>query len=769
MAVTHSLGFPRIGRKRELKFALESYWAGESDVTALEQVATEVRQFNLQSQQALDFVPAGDFSLYDHVLDAAVRLGVTPTRFVADEPAVTTYFRQARGRSPGGQDVPALEMTKWFNTNYHYLVPELQEGQKFSLHIEDQIAQIREAKAFGKAVKPVLLGPVSFLALSKQRDGEEQRLQHLPTLVKAYLLWLNALAAEGIEWVQIDEPILVTELDDDWKQAFVQAYQSLTSLREVKLLLTTYFGSLAENLELVSQLPVAGLHIDEVAGAGQLQAVDSVWPTERVLSVGIVNGRNIWRTDLRKAVNTLQPIAERRADNLWIAPSSSLLHSPVDLELEDKLDDELKSWLAFAVQKIDEVAIIARALNEGLSAVESELQASDKVVQQRASSSRIHNPQVAERLLQVGERDIVRKQPYQARAKVQRKVLNLPLFPTTTIGSFPQTSDIRRTRRDWKAGKLNDAEYQRLIEEEITQVIREQETLGLDVLVHGEPERNDMVEYFGELLAGFAFTRYGWVQSYGSRYVKPPVIFGDVWREQPLTVQWSKYAQTQTDKPVKGMLTGPVTILGWSFPRDDVGAEVIARQIALALRDEVEDLEAAGIRVIQIDEPAFRELLPLKASEQKAYLQWAVDAFRLASSGADDATQIHTHMCYSEFNAIIEAIEQLDADVITIENSRSAAELLDVFREYEYANEIGPGVYDIHSPRVPTQEEIVGLLQRIVNYLPAERVWVNPDCGLKTRRWEEVRPALTNLVAAARALREHAEEIEDDVLARTAS
>ncbi|MGM0906240.1 MAG: 5-methyltetrahydropteroyltriglutamate--homocysteine S-methyltransferase [Pseudomonadota bacterium] len=754
MTTTHSLGFPRIGRKRELKFALEKYWAGKLDSGGLQAVTKDVRQFNWESQSTLDYVPVGEFSLYDHVLDTSVRLGITPERFKADEDALTSYFRQARGRAPGGDDVPALEMTKWFNTNYHYLVPELSDGQKFSLNIDEQIAQIREAKNAGHTVKPVLLGPVTFLALSKQREGEDNRLSHLPALMKTYLLWLNALADEGVLWVQIDEPLLVTELDSEWQCAFKQAYIALGSLREVKLLLTTYFGSLGKNEKLVSELPVDGLHIDAVHGYSDLKEIDNIWPADKVLSVGIVNGRNVWRTDLRKAIEKLEPIAHRRGDALWVAPSCSLLHSPIDLSLEDQLDSELKSWLAFAVQKVEEVHLIATALDHGIEHISLALDASDQAANSRKESSRIHHKATGNRIASITDKDTRRQNVFAQRKEEQRRGLKLPLYPTTTIGSFPQTTTIRSLRREWRGGRLGESDYREAISKEIQQVIQEQEALGLDVLVHGEAERNDMVEYFGELLQGFAFTRFGWVQSYGSRCVKPPIIYGDVYRPQALTVEWVDYAQSLTDKPVKGMLTGPVTILGWSFPRDDVPPELVAQQIALALRDEVADLEDFGVKIIQIDEPAFRELLPLKASEQPAYFDWAVNAFRLASAGAKDSTQIHTHMCYSEFNAIIDAIANLDADVITIENSRSASELLDVFREYHYPNEIGPGVYDIHSPRIPEVEEIENLISRAQQYLRPDSLWVNPDCGLKTRSWEEVRPALQNMVAAARNLRE---------------
>ncbi|WKE65325.1 5-methyltetrahydropteroyltriglutamate--homocysteine S-methyltransferase [Gallaecimonas kandeliae] len=753
MALTHSLGFPRIGRRRELKFALESFWAGDSGEAELQAVARGVRRYNWQAQQQLDLVPAGDFSLYDQVLDTAVRLGVLPQRFEADEPRLTRYFRQARGRAPGGEDVPALEMTKWFNTNYHYLVPELEADQGFCLDIHDQLAQIREAKALGHAVKPVLLGPVTFLYLAKQRQGQDGRLALLPALLAAYRQWLAALAAEGIDWVQLDEPILVQDLGADWQGAVEAAYGEL-SREPVRILLASYFGTLGNNLALATGLPVAGLHIDAVAGKAQLAVVDGAWPKDKVLSVGIVNGRNVWRTDLNAAIELLAPLAQRRGDNLWVAPSCSLLHSPVDLDQEDQLDDELKSWLAFAVQKVEEVRLIAKALNEGKGAIQEALAASDAAALARRQSGRIHNPAVAERLASITGEHSRRQRPFAERIKIQRQALRLPAYPTTTIGSFPQTPAIRGLRRDWRAGRLAEADYRTAIAREIEAVVREQEALGLDLLVHGEAERNDMVEYFGELLAGFAFTRFGWVQSYGSRCVKPPIIFGDVSRAQPLTVEWTAFAQGLTDKPVKGMLTGPVTILGWSFPRDDLDLPSIARQIALALRDEVADLEAAGIKVIQIDEPAFRELLPLKLADQGPYFDWAVEAFRLSAAGVADGTQIHTHMCYSEFNAIIDAIAALDADVITIETSRSANELLEVFRHYNYPNEIGPGVYDIHSPRIPSVDEMAALIERAQAYIPAERLWVNPDCGLKTRRWEEVRPALSNMVAAAKQLRE---------------
>lgn len=756
MAKTHSLGFPRVGRQRELKFAVEAYWAGKSDLETLENTAQTIRHYNWDVQSQLDFVPVGDFTFYDHMLETSTRLGVIPERFVADEPAITTFFRMARGRSPGGKDVPAQEMTKWFNTNYHYLVPELIRGQKFELNIDGLLEQIKEAKAKGVTVKPVLVGPVTFLALSKQRDAEENtlaQLEHLPALLEVYVQWLGVLASQGIDWVQIDEPILVTNLATEWKRAIEDAYNILSEC-PVKILLATYFGTLGANQALVVKLPVAGLHIDAVAGRDQLDEIDQQWPANKVLSVGIVSGRNIWRTNLRQAIETLKPIAQRRGDSLWVASSCSLLHSPVDLEQEDKLDEEVKSWLAFAVQKVQEIGLIAKGLNQGLDAIGHALTQSDAIVQSRATSTRIHQQRVADRITAVQDSDYQRQSPFKTRIEKQRAVLNLPAFPTTTIGSFPQTPEIRGVRRQWRAGEISDAEYTKAIQDEVKLVVQEQEALDIDVLVHGEPERNDMVEYFGELLDGFAFTRYGWVQSYGSRCVKPPIIYGDVYRPNAMTVEWSSYAQSLTKRPMKGMLTGPITILGWSFPRDDVSASLICKQIALALNDEVLDLEKAGIKVIQIDEPAFRELLPLKKEDQAAYLEWAVDAFRLSYRNVKDETQIHTHMCYSEFNEIIEPIAALDADVITIETSRSASELLEVFQKFAYPNDIGPGVYDIHSPRIPTVEEMEQLIERAIKYIPAQQIWVNPDCGLKTRKWEEVRPALKNMVEATYRLRE---------------
>ncbi len=754
MALSHNLGFPRVGNRRQLKFALESYWKGQSAADELDTLALQTRNAVRQYQQGLDLQPVGDFSFYDHVLDTSALLGVIPERF--EQPAdqdvsLDTYFRVARGRAPTGADTHASEMTKWFDTNYHYLVPEITADQQFRIASAKLFDEVQEAKDKGIKAKPVLLGPVTWLYLAKAKGEEFDRLSLLPQLLATYQQILNKLSAQGVEWLQIDEPLLVLDLAPEWQQAITQAYAELAKA-EIKLLLTTYFGPLADNLGLVSTLPVAGLHVDAVLG-DDLNTIAAAWPQNKVLSVGIVNGRNIWANDLRGSLNKLKPLAERYGDKLWIAPSCSLLHSPVDLASEDQLDHELQSWLAFAAQKVQEVITLTKGINQGEAAIAGELAASDTTQASRKTSKRIHNEAVKARVAAIATGDDRRGHAYPERARLQAAKLKLPLFPTTTIGSFPQTTDIRALRRDHKAGTLDEQSYQAGIQQHIRQAIDEQEALGLDVFVHGEAERNDMVEYFGELLEGFAFTRFGWVQSYGSRCVKPPVIFGDVWRAKPMTVSWTQYAQSLTDKPVKGMLTGPVTILSWSFPREDESDVNSAWQIALALRDEVADLEAAGVGVIQIDEPAFRELMPLRKAPQAAYLNWAEKAFRLSASVVADSTQIHTHMCYSEFNEIIESIARLDADVITIETSRSDMELLDVFRDFAYPNEIGPGVYDIHSPRTPSVVEMVKLIEKAVERLPKERIWVNPDCGLKTRNWEETRAALANMVAATQELR----------------
>lgn len=757
MTTIHTLGYPRIGADRELKKALEGYWRGDLNRAALESAARAIRLAGWQAQReaGLDFVSVGDFSLYDHVLDTSAMLGAVPPRFgwQGETVDIDTLFRMARGRAPSGAPAPACEMTKWFDTNYHHIVPELHADMAFRLASSRLFDAVAEARAEGHRVKPVLLGPLTWLWLGKCRDGEFDRLALLDRLLPVYGEILQRLAAQGVEWVQIDEPILVLDLPREWRAAFEAAYSRLSGAGP-KTLLCTYFGGLGDNLHLACHLPVDGLHVDLVRAPAQLDVVLDKLPAWKVLSLGILDGRNVWRADPDPLLARLRPVAGRLGDRLWLAPSCSLLHVPQDLGRETGLDAELRNWLAFARQKLDELRILRTALDAGEAAVAAELTAARAAANGRRHSARIHRPAVAERLAAVTPAMASRRSPFAVRHARQQAWLKLPPLPTTTIGSFPQTAAIRATRRDWRRGQLDDATYRRRMQAEIADVIRRQEALGLDVLVHGEPERNDMVEYFGEQLGGFAITEHGWVQSYGSRCVKPPILYGDVFRPAAMTVDWIRHAQSLTERPVKGMLTGPVTILNWSFVRDDQPRRETARQIALALRDEVQDLEAAGIRVIQIDEAALREGLPLRRGEWQAYLDWAVNAFRLTAGGVDDGTQIHTHMCYADFHDILPAIAAMDADVITIETARSHMELLEAFRDFDYPNAIGPGVYDIHSPNVPTVEEIHALLRRAAERIPLERLWVNPDCGLKTRDWPEVEAALAAMVAAARRMRE---------------
>ncbi|HEN3490598.1 TPA: 5-methyltetrahydropteroyltriglutamate--homocysteine S-methyltransferase [Yersinia enterocolitica] len=752
--LNHTLGFPRVGLKRELKKAQESYWAGNSTQEELLNVGRELRARHWQQQQqaGVDLVPVGDFAWYDHVLTTSLLLGNVPERHQNADGSIDldTLFRIGRGRAPTGTPAAAAEMTKWFNTNYHYMVPEFQQGQQFKLGWTQLLDEVDEALALGHKIKPVLLGPVTYLWLGKVKGEQFDRLSLLQDILPVYQQVLGELAKRGIEWVQIDEPALVLELPPEWLDAYQPAYQALQG--QVKLLLTTYFDSIGHNLDIIRALPVQGLHVDVVAGQDDIAELNATLPQEWLLSLGVINGRNVWRADLSHWFERLQPLVNSRP--LWLGSSCSLLHSPIDLSEETRLDAEVKSWFAFALQKCAELALLTQALNAPSEAKLAELATYSAPIRARRASSRVHNPQVEQRLAAITAQDIERQQPYEARATAQRKRFNLPAWPTTTIGSFPQTTEIRGLRLDFKQGRLDGKNYRTGINEHIKQAITEQERLGLDVLVHGEAERNDMVEYFGEHLDGFVFTQNGWVQSYGSRCVKPPVIIGDISRPEAITVEWAKYAQSLTDKPVKGMLTGPVTILCWSFPREDVSRETIAKQIALALRDEVEDLEKAGIGIIQIDEPALREGLPLRRTDWQAYLQWAVDAFKLNAAVAQNDTQIHTHMCYCEFNDIMDSIAALDADVITIETSRSDMELLESFEDFAYPNEIGPGVYDIHSPNVPSVEWIEALLRKAAQRIPAERLWVNPDCGLKTRGWPETRQALANMVLAAQRLRE---------------
>ena len=758
MAVAHSLGFPRIGRDRELKKAQEAFWKGELDEAGLRAVGRDLRKshWDLQKQAGIELLPVGDFAWYDQVLSHSLMFGVIPERFRPADGQATlhTLFGMARGVSDsccGGAH--AQEMTKWFDTNYHYLVPEFSADQHFHLGWDQLFEEVQEALDLGHTVKPVVIGPLTYLWLGKAKGGDFDKLELLERLLPLYGQIFQRLADMGVEWVQIDEPILVLDLPQAWKNAFERAY-NLIQRDPLKKLVATYFGGLEENLGLAANLPVDGLHIDLVRAPEQYPTILDRLPAYKVLSLGVVNGRNVWRCDLEKALATLQHAHEKLGDRLWVAPSCSLLHSPVDLGREDQLDAELKSWLAFAVQKCAEVAVLTQAVNQpDAPQVLAALAQSRAVQAGRAASPRIHKPAVQARVAGITAKDSQRQSPFTQRIETQRAGLNLPLFPTTTIGSFPQTASIRLARQSYKAGKLSEAEYVEAMHSEIKHAVEVQEHLGLDVLVHGEAERNDMVEYFAEQLDGYVFTRFGWVQSYGSRCVKPAVIVGDLSRPQAMTVEWIRYAQSLTGKVMKGMLTGPVTMLMWSFPREDVSREVQARQLALAIRDEVVDLEAAGIKIVQIDEAAFREGLPLRQAQWQPYLDWATEVFRLCASGVRDETQIHTHMCYSEFNDVIESIAAMDADVITIETSRSDMELLDAFEAFAYPNDIGPGVYDIHSPRVPQASEMANLLRKAAKRIPAERLWVNPDCGLKTRGWAETEAALIHMVTAARQLR----------------
>ncbi len=755
MVTTHTLGFPRIGANRELKFALEHFWNGKLSENDLLDIVRKLRETHWQQQSNMDFTTVGDFSLYDQVLDMSFTVGNLPERFRRMEGSdLDRYFRIARGRS--GQDsetnnVRAAEMTKWFDTNYHYIVPEFDATTQFNLNTDRLYSQIAEAQQFGFAVKPVIIGPVTYLWLGKTTDASN-KLDMLERILPAYVELLNGLKTRGVEWVQIDEPILVTELSAEWRHALSQSYHCLNS-SPINILLATYFGELQKNLPLVCELPVQGIHLDAVRARDEVIKLIDWSPAHRIVSLGVVDGRNIWKTDLNATLDRLEPVHARLKERLWIAPSCSLLHVPVDLENEEALAPNIHHWLAFAQQKLEELDILSTALNCGRDRVVHQLKDNATAIDDRNSSMQIHNLSVKRRVSSVTNTMSQRQSTYVERHPRQADRLKLPLFPTTTIGSFPQTLEIRKTRRKFNNGELDSAAYQTQMKREIESCIREQEALGLDVLVHGEPERNDMVEYFGEQLDGVAFSQAGWVQSYGSRCVKPPIIFGDISRPKPMTCDWIDFASSLTNKPLKGMLTGPVTLLNWSFVRDDQSRAETCLQLALAMRDEVLDLEKAGINIIQIDEAALREGMPLRKSQWQSYLNWAVNSFQIAANGVQDTTQIHTHMCYSEFNDIINSIAAMDADVITIETSRSNMELLDVFDEFNYPNQIGPGVYDIHSPNTPSTESIVGLMQNAAAKIPSDRLWINPDCGLKTRTWEEVKPALQNMVAAAEMLR----------------
>ncbi|KAA2240080.1 5-methyltetrahydropteroyltriglutamate--homocysteine S-methyltransferase [Chitinophaga agrisoli] len=759
---TNVLGYPRIGSQRELKKACEAYWAGKMSLEKLQLTARQLRRqhWEILQQAGIDLIPSNDFSFYDQVLDLCLMTGVIPSRFtpllksLANANSPELYFAMARGYQKNGLDITAMEMTKWLDTNYHYLVPEFEAEQQFRVISTKCTDEFKEALSLGIHTKPVLLGPVSFLLLGKIKDGQLQIADLLDRLLPVYLHHLQSLQTAGATWVQLDEPCLVQDLTPEEHALFTYAYTKLKAgLPALHIMVATYFGSLQDNTAIALQLPVQALHIDLARAPEQLETVLQEFPSTMLLSLGVINGRNIWKNDYSRSLALIrQAEAAIGTERLLLATSCSLLHTPYDLDLETDeqvLTPQIKSWMAFAKQKVQELSELQQIM-AGNTAL---LAANRQSLQEKSTAAIVHKPAVKARVAALTEEDATRLSPFLIRQRQQEALLKLPSFPTTTIGSFPQTEEIRKLRADLKKGNITPEQYDTAIRRAIIDAVQLQESLRLDVLVHGEFERNDMVEYFGEQLEGFVFTQHGWVQSYGTRCVKPPVIYGDVQRPQPMTVQWSSYAQTLTTKPMKGMLTGPVTILQWSFVRDDQPRADTTLQIALAIRDEVQDLENAGIKVIQVDEPAIREGLPLRKADWDAYLDWAVKAFRVSVSCVQDDTQIHTHMCYSEFNDIIDHIAAMDADVITIETSRSQMELLEAFAAFRYPNEIGPGVYDIHSPRVPTTAEMTELLEKAVQLLPARNIWVNPDCGLKTRKWAETEQALRNMVAAAREMR----------------
>ncbi|HEY6528777.1 MAG TPA: 5-methyltetrahydropteroyltriglutamate--homocysteine S-methyltransferase [Cellvibrionaceae bacterium] len=752
MITTHNLGFPRVGAQRELKWASESYWKGELDQPNYLSCAQQIHEQNLIHQQAtgLDLIPLGDFSFYDHVLDTSFWLGHLPARSGCGA-FLDNYFRSARGRSACGGSCAAGEMTKWFDTNYHYLVPEFSAQSQFSLQVEFWQQHFAAAKNTTTRVKPVILGPLSYLWLGKSKDGSD-RLNLLEKLIPVYRDLLGEFAAQGFDWVQIDEPILALDLPEHWLSAFEQAYHRLQT-PGIKSLLTVYFGPLQNNLRTALALPVAGLHLDMVRGGKELTAALDLLPVHKILSLGVIDGRNIWRTDLTAVLDWLEPVAARLQDRLWLAPSCSLLHVPVDVDCEQHLAEDIKSWLSFAKQKLIELNTLKIALTQGRIAVAHLLAENSQAIKNRQLSKAVHKPYVNQAVSGILRAGVDRPALFAQREQLQQQKYQLPLFPTTSIGSFPQTQEIRSARKAFKTGQINQQQYDACIAEQIAQAIKVQEDLDIDVLVHGEAERNDMVEYFAEFLGGICFSEFGWVQSYGSRCVKPPIIYGDIERLSPMTLRWSEFAASKTQKPMKGMLTGPITLLQWSFVRDDQPRSQTALQLALALREEIHDLERAGISIIQVDEPALREGLPLRKSDWDNYLSWAVRAFKLCVSGVANDTQIHTHMCYAEFNDILPSIAALDADVITIETSRSDMELLNAFGEFHYPNAIGPGVYDIHSPNLPAQIHMENLLRKALETISPERLWVNPDCGLKTRGWPETITALQTMVTAAKTLR----------------
>jgi 5-methyltetrahydropteroyltriglutamate--homocysteine methyltransferase len=761
---THNLGYPRIGSNRELKKACEQYWSGKITLADLLSKGKNISGHNwkLQQEAGIDLIPSNDFSYYDQILDMSLTVGAIPKRYnqvaLKSNNEMDLYFAMARGYQKEGLDITAMEMTKWLDTNYHYIVPEFYKNQEFKLFSNKIVNEFVSAKRLGINSKPVITGPVSYLLLGKEKEEGFDKLDLVKRLLPVYVEILTELKAHGAEWIQFDEPFLALDINAQAKEAYQYVYAELKKkFPLLKILVATYFEGLKDNLVLAASLPVHALHIDLVRNPEQLEEVLNAIPEQLILSLGVVDGRNVWKNDFEQSLSIIKKaVAQLGSDRVLIAPSCSLLHSPCDLDLETNdqtLTPEIKQWLAFAKQKIDEVVTLKALASENPDAIAlDKLEENKKATASRRTSKLIHNEQIKQRVSAITAKDATRTSPFPTRKKTQQEILQLPLFPTTTIGSFPQTPEVRSWRAQFKKGEITPAEYDILLKKETEETIRWQEEVGIDVLVHGEFERNDMVEYFGEQLAGFTFTKNGWVQSYGSRCVKPPIIYGDVHRPNPMTVYWTEFAQSLTKSLVKGMLTGPVTILQWSFVRNDQPRSVTCNQIALAIRDEVVDLEKAGIKVIQIDEPAIREGLPLRKAAWQAYLQWAVNAFKISASGVKDGTQIHTHMCYSEFNDIIQNIADMDADVITIECSRSQMELLDAFADFKYPNDIGPGVYDIHSPRVPSKEEMVALLEKAKAVIPAEQLWVNPDCGLKTRHWPETKSALIAMVAAAKEL-----------------
>ncbi|WP_367866882.1 5-methyltetrahydropteroyltriglutamate--homocysteine S-methyltransferase [Pedobacter sp. WC2423] len=761
---THNLGYPRIGSNRELKKACEQYWSGKITLADLLSKGKNISEHNwkLQQEAGIDLIPSNDFSYYDQILDMSLTVGAIPKRYnqvaLKSNNEMDLYFAMARGYQKEGLDITAMEMTKWLDTNYHYIVPEFYKDQEFKLFSNKIVNEFVSAKRLGINSKPVIIGPVSYLLLGKEKEEGFDKLDLVKRLLPVYVEILTELKAHGAEWIQFDEPFLALDINAQAKEAYQYVYAELKKkFPLLKILVATYFEGLKDNLVLAASLPVHALHIDLVRNPEQLDEVLKAIPGQLILSLGVVDGRNVWKNDFEQSLSIIKKaVAQLGSERVLIAPSCSLLHSPCDLDLETNdqtLTPELKQWLAFAKQKIDEVVTLKALASENPGAIALEkLEENKEAASNRRTSKLIHNEQIKQRVSAITAKDAARISPFPVRKKTQQEILQLPLFPTTTIGSFPQTPEVRSWRAQFKKGEITPAEYDTLLKKETEETIRWQEEVGIDVLVHGEFERNDMVEYFGEQLDGFTFTKNGWVQSYGSRCVKPPIIYGDVHRPAAMTVYWTEFAQSLTKSLVKGMLTGPVTILQWSFVRNDQPRSVTCNQIALAIRDEVVDLEKVGIKVIQIDEPAIREGLPLRKAAWQAYLQWAVNAFKISASGVKDGTQIHTHMCYSEFNDIIQNIADMDADVITIECSRSQMELLDAFADFKYPNDIGPGVYDIHSPRVPSKEEMVALLIKAKAVIPAEQLWVNPDCGLKTRHWPETKSALIAMVAAAKEL-----------------